>query len=142
MTVQQISVFLENRPGKLAEFTKILSDNDIDIRALSVAEASDFGIIRMIVDDIYKATNVLKEANYICSFTKVLAVEIPDKAGALSDMISTLGSKDVNIEYMYALHTHKEGVAYMILRVKDSDRAMQVLDQNGMRVVGQDDLIF
>ena len=97
MTVKQISVFLENKPGKLAAFTKLLSDNGIDIRAINIAEASDFGIIRMIVKDIYNATTLLKDANYICSVTDVLAVEVKDEPGALSSLIAVLGGCECGI---------------------------------------------
>ncbi len=135
MTVKQISVFLENKPGKLAAFTKLLSSNNIDIRALSIAEASDFGIIRMIVEDVYNATTVLKDADYICSVTDVLAVEVKDEAGALADLITILGDNGVNVEYMYALTTHKQDVAYMIIRPNDQAKAIEVLDKAGKRIV-------
>lgn len=140
MTVKQISVFLENKPGRLAELTDILSQNNIDMRALSLAEAADFGIVRLIVDDIYNASTVLKDADYIISVTKVLAVEIADEPGALSRAITVLGENDVNIEYMYAFTTRKKGVAYMIFRVEDNDKAIKVLQQNGIRPVCQDEL--
>lgn len=141
MTVQQISVFLENKPGKLAEFTKLLSKNNVDIRAISIAEAADFGIIRMIVGDVFSASTTLKDNNYVCSITKVLAVEVKDEPGALADMISILGENDVNVEYMYALTTRKEGVAYMIIQVNDQAKAMDILDKNGMKIVCQDALL-
>ena len=79
MTVKQISVFLENKPGRLADFTDILSANNIDMRAMSLAEAADFGIVRIIVDDVYNASTVIKDAGYIFSITKVLAIEMPDQ---------------------------------------------------------------
>ena len=141
MTVKQISVFLENKPGRLAEFTEVLSQNNIDLRALSVAEASDFGIIRIIVDDVYNATTVLKDADYICSVTKVLAVEVKDKPGALSEIIYVLGENDINVEYMYALTTHKQDVAYMIFRVADNAKAIEVLQKKGIRPVCQEELL-
>mgnify|MGYP000759029169 FL=1 len=78
MTVKQISVFVENKPGRLAELTEVLSKNGIDLRALSIAETEDFGIVRMIVDDSYKTACILKEAQYVFSITRVLAVELPD----------------------------------------------------------------
>ena len=140
MTVKQISIFLENKPGKLAEFTKLLSDNNIDIRALSIAEASDFGIIRMIVEDIYNATTILKDANYICSVTEVLAVEVKDQAGSLANLISILGNNDVNVEYMYALTNKKPDVAYMIIRPNDQAKAINVLDEAGMKIVTSEQL--
>ena len=140
MTVKQISVFLEKKPGKLADFTDVLSKNEIDMRALSLAEAEDFGIVRIIVDDIYNASTVLKDAGYVFSITKVLAVAIPDEPGGLSKVIRTLGDNDVNVEYMYAFTTKKEGVAYMIFRVQDNKKAVEVLQKNGIRPVCQDEL--
>lgn len=140
MTVKQISVFLENKPGKLAEFTKLLSDNNIDIRALNIAEASDFGIIRMIVEDVYNASTVLKDANYICSVTDVLAVEVKDQAGALASLITVLGDNGVNVEYMYALTTRKQDVAYMIIRPNDQKLAVEALNKAGMKIVTADQL--
>lgn len=141
MTVKQISVFLENHSGKLAEFTKLLSANDINLRAITVAETADFGIIRIIVDDVYKATTVIKDADYICAITDVLAVEIQDKPGALADMITLLGESDINVEYMYALTTAKKDVAYMMIRVADCTAAAQVLEKHGIHTVGQDAII-
>ena len=141
MTVKQISIFLENHPGKLAEFTKLLSDNQINLRAITVAEASDFGIIRIIVDDVVNATTVIRDADYICSVTDVLAVEIKDEPGALANMITVLGENDVNIEYMYALANSKKNAVYMMLRVADATKAVQVLEKSGLRTVRQDALI-
>lgn len=140
MTVKQISVFLENTPGKLAELTEVLSQNHIDMRALSLAEASDFGIVRIIVDDVYGASTVLRDANYIISITKVLAVEMPDEPGALSRTIRVLGENGINIEYMYAFTTRKKGVAYMIFRVEDNQKAIDVLQKSGFRPICQDEL--
>lgn len=140
MTVKQISVFLENKPGELAAFTKLLSDNGIDIRAINIAEASDFGIIRMIVKDIYNATTLLKDANYICSVTDVLAVEVKDEPGALSSLIAVLGDKDVNVEYMYALTNRIKGVAYMIIRPNDQAKAIAALEGSGMKIVSTEQL--
>ena len=141
MTVKQISVFLENKPGKMAEFTKLLSNNQVDLRAISIAESADFGIVRIIVGDVISTMTVLKDADYVCKVTKVLAVEIKDEPGALADMITILSEADINIEYMYALTTKKKDVAYMILRVGDNERTAAVLAEHGMRVVCQEDLV-
>jgi len=89
MTVKQISVFVENKPGKLAELTDYLNQQDIDMRALSIAEAQDFGIVRMIVDDAYKTSQVLKNAGYVVSITPVLAVEMSDEPGSLYKILKT-----------------------------------------------------
>ena len=132
MTFKQISVFLENKPGKLAEFTTCLSNAGIDLRALSVAEASDFGIIRIMVDDVFNAVTVLKDSNYICSVNDVLAVEVKDEPGALAKMITVLGETGLNVEYMYAI-TGKTDIAYMVIKVNDNLKATDVLEKNGIR---------
>ena len=103
MTVKQISVFVENKPGKLTEFTKLLEKNHIDMRALSVAETEDFGILRIIVDDVYDTIRVLKDANYVCSVTDILAVELPDQPGSLAKVLSVLSENDINVEYTLSL---------------------------------------
>ena len=140
MTVQQISVFLENKPGGLAEFTKVLSDNNIDMRAMCIAETPDFGILRIIVNDVYNTVCTMKEAGYICSVTNVLAVEIPDKPGSLLHTLTVLGENNINLEYSYAFTTRKKDVAYMILRVNDNEKAAEVLAENGIKMVDQDEL--
>ena len=140
MTVKQISVFLENRPGALAEFTKILEMSSIDLRALSLAESEDFGIVRVIVDDPYKTIRILKEEGYICSVTKVIAVEIADKPGSLVKMLNVLGDNIVNLEYSYAFLAKKANSAFMILRVADNDKAIKVLTQNGIRPICHEDM--
>lgn len=140
MTVKQISVFLENKPGKLAEFTDILSENNIDMRAMSVAETSDFGILRIIVDDAYKAATVLKDEGYVFSITKVLAVAIPDEPGSLSKVIKLLGNNQINLEYMYAFITRRRDWAYMIFRVEDNEKAIDILTKNNLQLLCQDEL--
>ena len=140
MTVKQISVFLENRPGALAEFTKILELSSIDLRALSLAESEDFGIVRVIVDDPYKTIRILKEEGYICSVTKVIAVEIADKPGSLVKMLNVLGDNKVNLEYSYAFLAKKANSAFMILRVADNEKAIKVLSQNGIRPICHEDM--
>lgn len=140
MTVKQISVFLENRPGTMAELTEVLSRNQVDMRALSLAETSDFGIARIITDDVYNAMQMLKEAGYVCSITKVLAVEIPDRPGELAKVIRYLGDSGINVEYMYAFITRKKELAYMIFRVEDNEKAIQVLTKKNVKLICQDAL--
>ena len=140
MTINQISVFLENKPGQLAEFTRLLEKNQIDMRALSIAETQDFGILRLIVDDPYNTVNVVKEAGFICAITPVLAVEMSDKPGSLVKMLTALGESGINVEYTYAFITRKKDVAYMAFRVNDPEKAIKVLIQNKVRPVAQDDL--
>ena len=113
MTVKQISVFVENKPGKLAELTDYLHQHDIDMRALSIAETQDFGIVRMIVDDAYKASQVLKESGYVVSITPVLAVEMSDEPGSLYKILKVLGDGGVNLDYTYAFLGQKAATAYM-----------------------------
>ncbi len=138
MTVKQISVFVENKAGKLAELTEYLHQQDIDMRALSIAETQDFGIVRMIVDDAYKTSCILKEAGYVVSITPVLAVEMPDEPGSLFRILQTLGEGGINLEYMYAFLTRKEATAYMVLRVEDNEKAAEVLNRKGIHTVSQD----
>ena len=140
MTINQISVFLENKPGQLAEFTRLLEKNQIDMRALSIAETQDFGILRLIVDDPYKTVNVVKEAGYICSITPVLAVELSDKPGSLVKILTALEEGGVNVEYTYAFITRKKNAAYMVFRVNDPEKAVKLLIQNKVRPVTQDDI--
>ncbi len=140
MTVRQISVFLENRPGALYEFTKLLEANNIDLRALSLAESEDFGIVRVIVDDPLKSVQVLKDEGYVCSMTKVLAVEIEDKPGALVGILNVLGEKKINLEYMYAFLAKKANSAFVVFRVEDNDEAIRVLSENGFHTVSQEEM--
>ena len=140
MTVKQISVFVENKPGKLAELTSVLHQNNIDMRALSIAEAEDFGVVRIIVNDSYNTACVLKDAGYVMSITPVLAAAIDDKPGALDAILEILGEADINLEYIYAFLGRVRGEAYMVMRVSDPDKAADVLAQKGIRLVGQSEL--
>ena len=140
MTVKQISVFVENKAGRLAELTDYLNQHGIDMRALSIAEAEDFGVVRMIVDDAYKTSCVLKEAGYVVSITPVLAVEIPDEPGSLYKIIKILGDGGVNLEYTYAFLTRKQNTAYIILRVENNEKAVEVLGRQGIHTICQDSI--
>ena len=140
MSVKQISAFVENKPGQLAKFTEILNNHGIDMRALSLAETEDFGIVRIITDDSYKTATVLKDEGYIFSITSVLAVEIPDTPGGLYKVLDVLKEKDINVDYMYAFTARKQDVAYMIFRVADNDAATEVLKQNGIHLLEPDDM--
>ena len=141
MSIKQISVFLENRPGKLKEMTAVLAAHDIDMRALSLAETKDFGIVRIIVDDAYDAANVLKENGFVASLTKVLAVEVEDIPGGLDKVLSYFANAQVNIEYMYAFTGIKNpGHAFMVFRVADTYRATATLTARGIKLVDQEQL--
>ncbi len=140
MAVKQISAFVENKPGQLAKFTDVLSVHGIDMRALSLAETEDFGIVRIITDDSYKTACVLKDEGYIFSITSVIAVEIPDAPGGLNKVLHLLNDQGVNIEYTYAFTARKQDVAYMIFRVTDNDAAEEILTDNGIRLLTLEDI--
>ena len=141
MSVKQISVFLENRPGCLHEMTKALADANIDLRGLSLAETSDFGIVRLIVDDVIGTANTLKDAGFVASLTDVLAVEVPNVPGGLNRVLEILDSAGVNVEYMYAiLGNKKSDTAYMIFRVNDNAKASSALTGSGVKIMGAEEL--
>ena len=141
MNIKQISVFLENKPGALYAMTGVLAQNQVDMRALSVAETKDFGIVRMIVADVYKATTVLKEAGYIHSITPVLGVAIPDVPGGLNKVLQVLDEAQMNVEYMYAfLGGRKSDHAYMVFRVENNEAATAALAARGIKTVEQDEM--
>ena len=140
MHIHQISVFLENRIGQLAEITRLLADTGIDLRALSIAETSDYGLARMIVDDSYKASSILLQHGDILSMTPVWAVEVPDRPGGLAELLAVLAEAEVDVEYMYSLFTHREGNAYMVLRVSDDPRFLSTLGDRKIRIMTQEEL--
>ena len=130
--VYQISVFLENRAGQLAEITGILAENGIDLRALSIAETADYGVLRMIVDDAQKATAILMQHGYLLSMTPVLVIAVPDQPGGISPVLATLAEGSIDIEYMYSLFTHTEGKAYIVFRVAEADKFVALLATHGI----------
>ncbi len=132
MSVRQISVFLENKPGALCELTGVLAENDIDMRAFSLAEASDFGIARIIVDDIYKTTTVLRDNGFVHSVSPVLAVALSDTPGGLNEILQYLSGEKINVEYMYAFLGNTPGKAYMVFRVQDPAAAAFALTRHGI----------
>lgn len=140
MHIHQISVFLENRIGQLAEITKLLADSNVDIRALSIAETSDYGLARMIVDDSYKASSILLQHGDILSMTPVWAVEVPDRAGGLADLLEVLAEAHVDVEYMYSLFTKKDGHAYMVMRISDEPRFISTLGDRKIKIMTKDEL--
>ena len=140
MNVKQISVFLENKPGYLFSVTGVLAQHGIDMRAFSLAEFRDFGIPRIIVDDVLSTATVLKDAGFVCSLTPVLAVSVPDVPGGLNQVLELLAADEINVEYMYAFLGGKSDNAYMIFRVADVARAAASLPASGIRLVGQDEL--
>ena len=140
MNIYQISVFLENKAGKLAEVTKLLADNNIDIRAISIAETAEYGLIRLIVDDAPKASSILLQHGDMISMTPVWAVEVPDRPGGLYELLTALAEAEVNVEYMYSLFTHREGCAYMVMRISDEPRFLSTLGDHGIKLMSLEDL--
>ena len=138
MDVKQISVFLENKSGRLAEVTKILGENNIDISALSVADTTDFGILRLIVNNPEKAEEILKESEFTVSSTNVIAIGVEDKPGGLSKALEMLDGESIGIEYMYAFVGKKSEEALVILRVDNSSKAVDVLAKKGIEVLSSD----
>jgi len=135
MKVEQISIFLENKPGGLEEVTRILKDAAVNIRTLSLADTSDFGILRLIVSDVDRASSVLKENGLRFSRTIVVAVEVPDRPGGLHDILTVLSKNGINVEYLYAFVERSGENAVIIFRFDAPEKAIEVLQNNGLTVL-------
>lgn len=135
MKVEQISIFIENKSGRLAEITRVLGDAGINIRALSLADTSDFGILRLIVNDAQNAKDVLKARGFTVSMTEVVAVEIPDTPGGLSSILQALDKQQINVEYMYAFVERCVGNAVIIFRFDEIDKAISVLKTENFKIL-------
>jgi hypothetical protein len=140
MRVEQISVFLENKAGRLSEVTGILAEAAINIRALSLADTSDFGILRLIVNDNAKAVDVLKQHGFTVGKTDVVAVEVDDRPGGLHRILQVLFRANVNVEYMYAFVQQSGNNAVIIFRFDSLDEAVRVLAENGVKVIAGEQL--
>lgn len=134
MRVKQISIFLENKSGRLAAVTQLLGEAGVNIRALSIADTSDFGILRLIVNEPARAYATLKEAGFTVSETDVIAVELPDRPGGLADVLGLLHNNGINVEYLYAFVSHSTGTAMVLLKARHLDRAVELLRANGITV--------
>ncbi len=135
MKVKQISIFLENQSGRLARVTKTLGDNHINIRALSIADTTDFGILRLIVSDPEQAWQVLKEQEYTVSETEIIAIQVPDHPGGLGEILQILDQCGINIEYMYAFVGRSNADAVVVFRVENIDRAIELLKETGVKLL-------
>ncbi|MGD8980226.1 MAG: ACT domain-containing protein [Desulfobacterales bacterium] len=135
MKAEQISVFLENKTGRLAEVTGILSEANVNIRALALADTSDFGVLRLIVDDNIKAVKALKNRGFTVGRTDVVAVEVEDKPGGLHRLLDMLNKAQINVEYMYAFVQHSGENAVMIFRIDNTDEAVKVLEEHNVKVI-------
>ncbi|MBW1988218.1 MAG: ACT domain-containing protein [Deltaproteobacteria bacterium] len=140
MHAEQISVFLENKEGRLAEVTRVLAEGGVNIRALSLADTSDFGILRLIVDDNEKAESILKDAGFTVRKTRVVAVEVSDRPGGLHEILDFLQKNGINVEYMYAFVRQKEDNAVMIFRFDNTDQAVNALTGKGFSVIRGEEL--
>ncbi len=140
MTINQISIFIENRKNALSELTNVLATHNINIRAISLADTNDFGIARIIVENVEQVMGALERSHYIVKSTPVIAVEIPDEAGSLNKILKILADNGRNVEYMYGFTGRKSGSAYMIIRCTDVPETEKVCDQNGIRMISQDEL--
>jgi len=140
MSVKQISVFIENKKGSLAEVTKFISDKQINLRALSIADTPDFGILRIITADPDNARELLKNEGYTVTATSVLAVALDDTPGSMAAILSVLSDAGISVEYTYAFLSNVAGRAYMIFRVDDNEKATKVLVDADITVINQDDI--
>ena len=140
MRVEQISIFLENKSGRLAEVAGVLAGAGVNIRALSLADTADFGILRLIVDQNDRAKQALKESGFTVGKTEVVALEVPDRPGGLAQILRTLNAAGINVEYMYAFVQRAGDNAILIFRFDDLDRAVAALAQAGVRVLGGDEV--
>jgi hypothetical protein len=140
MSILQLSVFLENKPGALGSFAKVLRQHKVDMRSLSIAESRDFGIIRVIADDPRAAAAVLHEEGYIAQLTPVVAVAVPDEPGALTRILETLSDSGINVDYTYAFPARASRSACIVLRTGDLDRTAGALEAAGIQTLSEEDL--
>ena len=140
MSVKQISVFLENKKGKLSEVARYLADNGVNLKALSIADTQDFGLLRLIVNDNDTAANALKDKGYILKVTEVVGVKIGDQPGKLSKALAVLAEEGVNVEYLYAFMARTERHAYVVLRPTDNEIAEKALESAGFHLITDADV--
>ncbi len=142
MFIKQISIFVENKPGRLSAVTNILKENNIDIKALSIANTRYFGIFRLIVDDSQKACEALKNADFTCTvtLTDVMAVAVDDTPGGLAKIMELLYAGQISIAYMYAFISKTDKEAFVILRVEDNDTAEKIFAENNVKCLTQSDI--
>ena len=138
--VRQISVFLDNKPNQLTGVMKLLKENGINLRALSIADTKDFGILRMIANDTDKTVDVLRKASYVVADPEVVAISIPDTPGQLSRVLDILGSDNVNIEYLYSFLGKSDKSVSFVIRVDDNDNASAALEKGGIIQLTENDI--
>ncbi|MBR5246547.1 MAG: ACT domain-containing protein [Clostridia bacterium] len=140
MSLKQLTIFVENKKGALVDITKTLADNNVNLRALSIADTQDFGILRLIVNDNETATKALSDAGYLIKMTDVVGVKIGDQPGKLSKALEVLDKADINMEYLYAFMARTEKHAYVVLRVANNDEAEKALEDAGFHMITDADV--
>ena len=140
MSLKQLTIFVENKQGTLVDITKTLADNNVNMRALSIADTQDFGILRLIVNDNETATKALTEAGYLLKMTDVVGVKIGDQPGKLSKALEVLDKAKINMEYLYAFMARTEKHAYVVLRVADNEAAEKALEDAGFHMITDADV--
>lgn len=135
MKIEQISIFLENTNGRLAEVTRILGNHQINLRAISIADTADFGILRLIVDHPQKSLEILKAEGFTATVTEVIGVEVPDQPGGLSQVMHTFEENNVNIEYLYSSLERNRNRAVVMFRIENIDQGLQILQEKGVTLV-------
>ena len=140
MTTQQLSIFMENKPGQLVRVTETLKNAGIDIRAMSLADTKDFGIVRMIVRDTEKAQEVMREAGFMSTITQVMCIAMNDQPGGLSKITELMAQADVNIDYLYACITVIGKDAYIVMHVDNEKKASRCLEDAGIRMVSNEEI--
>lgn len=140
MAIKQLTVFIQNQKGTVASVTDILAKNNINLRALSIAETQDFGILRLIVNDEKAAEKVLSENGYLIKVIDVVGVKIGDAPGKLTAALDVLDKSDINVEYLYAFMARTEKHAYVVLRVEDNNVAEAALTAAGFKMISEDDI--
>lgn len=140
MKVEQISVFIENKSGRLAEVTRVLDEKGVNIRALSLADTSDFGILRLLVDNTDVTQSTLRESGFTVNKTEVVAVDVPDRPGGLCTILQILDSAEINVEYMYAFVKQNAGNAVLVFRFDETDSAIKTLQEKGVSILTRENL--
>lgn len=138
--IQQVSVFLENKSGQLEEITRVLADAGVDLRALNIAETTDYGIIRLIADSSEKALKVLEQNGFVGNVTDVVAAALPDKPGGLHELLKILSENGYDIEYMYSVFGEKDNVALLIFKVEQPEECRKLLLEKGIYLVSREEL--
>lgn len=141
MKLKQLSVFLENKEGKLKNAIEILSKHEINIRALSIADTTNFGILRLIVNDLEKAKTALENDNYVVKLTEVIAVKVHDKPGGLNEMLTALYDQGINVEYIYAFVDSTDGQAIVVVKTENIEKGINALENADIKVLDAEEVI-